>query len=97
MGPKEWPILKKYGLTCAMVSGAGMGIGKGFNRVENHDKLVAELRGADPQGRRGRHSQNVICISGNREGLDDEQGIKNCAVGPQAADEAGRSRRRSTS
>jgi hydroxypyruvate isomerase len=28
-GPDEWPVLKKYGLTCAMPWGAGMGIEKG--------------------------------------------------------------------
>ena len=33
-GPRDWPTLKKYGLTCAMANGAGMGIDKGFNRVE---------------------------------------------------------------
>ena len=32
LGPDEWPIAKKYGLTCAMGNGAGMGIAKGFNR-----------------------------------------------------------------
>ncbi len=40
-GPAEWPTIKKYGLTCAMANGAGMGIERGFNRVENHEKLIA--------------------------------------------------------
>ena len=31
LGPEDWPTLKKYGLTCALPNGAGMGIEKGFN------------------------------------------------------------------
>ncbi len=80
MGPKEWPTLKKYGLTCAMASGAGMGIGRGFNRVENHDKLVEGFEALIPQAADA-GLQNVICMSGNRGGLDDEQGLVNCAKG----------------
>jgi hydroxypyruvate isomerase len=79
-GPKEWPILKQFGLTCAMGSGAGMGIGKGFNRVEHHDKLVAEFDALIDQAAEA-GIPSVICMSGNRDGLDDEQGIKNCALG----------------
>jgi hydroxypyruvate isomerase len=79
-GPNEWPTLKKYGLTCAMASGAGMGIGKGFNRVENHDKLVEGFEALIPKAADA-GLENVICMSGNREGLDDEQGMKNCAIG----------------
>ena len=26
LGPNEWPTLQKYGLSCAMANGAGMGI-----------------------------------------------------------------------
>jgi len=80
MGPKEWPILKKYGLTCAMAGGAGMGIERGFNRLENHDKLVAGFEALIPQAADA-GLENVICMSGNRAGLDDEKGIENCAIG----------------
>lgn len=79
-GPKEWPTLAKYGLTCAIGNGAGMGIARGFNRVENHDKLVADFEKLIPQAAEAK-VPCVICMSGNREGLDDEQGIKNCALG----------------
>jgi hydroxypyruvate isomerase len=79
-GPKEWPILKQFGLTCAMGNGAGMGIGKGFNRVEHHDKLVADFEVLIDQAAAA-GIPSVICMSGNRAGLDDEQGIKNCALG----------------
>jgi hydroxypyruvate isomerase len=79
-GPSEWPTLKKYGLTCAMANGAGMGIEKGFNRVENHDKLVADFEALIPKAAAAGLT-NVICMSGNRAGLSDEQGLVNCAIG----------------
>jgi hydroxypyruvate isomerase len=79
-GPKEWPTLAKYGLTSAMGNGAGMGIAKGFNRPELHDKLVADYEKLIPLAAAAK-IPNVICLSGNREGLDDEQGLKNCALG----------------
>lgn len=80
LGPKDWPIVKKYGLTCAMASGAGMGIAKGFNRVEHHDELVADYEKVIPQVAEA-GLKNLICFSGNRKGLDDEAGLENCAKG----------------
>lgn len=80
LGPKDWPALKKYGLTCAMANGAGMGITRGFNRVELHDELVASYESLIPKAADA-GLKNVICFSGNRDGLSDEEGIKNCAKG----------------
>jgi len=80
VGPNEWPTLKKHGLICAMAGGAGMGIGKGFNRVELHDKLVESFEALIPKAADA-GIPNVICMSGNREGLGDEQGLENCAKG----------------
>lgn len=86
LGPNDWPVLAKHGLTCAMatapnIDGLG-GIPKAWNRVEHHDKLVniysqwiplAEAAGV----------KNLICFSGNRDGMDDQQGLENCAKGLQ--------------
>ena len=80
LGPNEWATVQKFGLTCAMANGAGMGIGKGFNRVENHDKLVADYEKLIPIAADAGLT-NVICFSGNREGLDDQEGVANCAKG----------------
>jgi hydroxypyruvate isomerase len=80
LGPREWPTLKKYGLTCAMANGAGMGIARGFNRVELHDQLVASFEKLIPQAADA-GLKNVICMSGNRGGIDDEEGLENCAKG----------------
>jgi hydroxypyruvate isomerase len=79
-GPAEWPTLQKHGLTCAMANGAGMGIERGWNRVENHQKLIDSYTEVIPKVADAGLT-NLICFSGNRAGLDDEQGIKNCAEG----------------
>ena len=79
-GPDEWPVLKKYGLTSAMPNGAGMGIEKGFNDPKYHDELVASYEAIIPKVANAGLNQ-IICFSGNRNGLDDEKGIENCAVG----------------
>ena len=87
--PEDFPTLKKHGLLCSMVSnptaktpqGVNVGgIGKAFNRLEHHDTLVeiytkriAEVADAG--------FTNLICFSGNREKMDDQQGLQNCAVG----------------
>jgi hydroxypyruvate isomerase len=79
-GPEEWPTLQKYGLTCAMANGAGMGIERGWNRPELHAKLLESYEDVIPKVAKA-GLKNLICFSGNRAGLDDEQGIKNCAEG----------------
>ncbi|MDH4091581.1 MAG: TIM barrel protein [Cyclobacteriaceae bacterium] len=79
-GPDEWPILQKYGLTSAMPWGAGKGIVDGFNNLALHDELVKSYEEVIPKAAAAGLNQ-IICFSGNRKGLDDEQGIENCAVG----------------
>jgi len=79
-GPDEWPVLKKYGLTAAMPWGAGMGIEKGFNNPAYHDSLVADFQAIIPKVANAGMNQ-IICFSGNRNGLPDEKGIENCAIG----------------
>ncbi len=80
VGPEEWPVLKKYGLTSAMPWGAGLGIEKGFNNPEYHDELVKSYEEMIPKVAAAGFKQ-IICFSGNRKGLDDAKGIENCAVG----------------
>jgi hydroxypyruvate isomerase len=81
LNPDDWPTLQKYGLTCAMSNAAGPGgITRGFNRLEHHDWLIPAyetlLRQAADAG-----VPNVICFSGNRDGMSDAQGLENCAIG----------------
>ncbi len=78
IGPNDWPTLKKYGLVGTMTPTHG--IGKGLNRIENHDECLAMIEKAIEQTAEAGW-RNVICFSGNREGMDDEEGAKNCAIG----------------
>ena len=80
LGPDDWPILKKYGLTCALPNGAGMGIEKGFNDPKYHDELVKSYEELFPKLKEAGYT-TVICFSGNRNGMSDIDGMRNCAVG----------------
>jgi hydroxypyruvate isomerase len=87
--PADLAILAKHDLVCPMISfpagetAEGVLVGrieKAFNRREHHDTLVRiyepHLRAAAAGG-----AKNVIVFSGNREGLSDDQGLENCAIG----------------
>jgi hydroxypyruvate isomerase len=76
--PDQWPTLKKHGLICAMSNSHS--IPKGLNRVANHDECLAKIRKSiDDTAAAG--FPNVITLSGNREGMDDEEGLENCVAG----------------
>jgi hydroxypyruvate isomerase len=77
---QDFPTLKKHGLVCAMVSGVPGGIGSGLNRKENHDKIVEFFEKTAPIVAEHGYP-NIICFSGNRNGMSDEQGLENCAIG----------------
>ncbi len=77
---EDWPTIQKYGLTCAMTSCRAGGIADGFNRLENHDRLIAELETLAPKAAEA-GMPNIICMSGNRRGMDDDEGMKNCEIG----------------
>lgn len=87
--PSDFATIKKYGLACAMVSfptgvtpcGETVGrIEKAFNRLEYHDTLeeiyIPHLKAAAEVG-----AKQVICFPGNRDGMSDEQGLENTAIG----------------
>ena len=80
LGVEDYPTVKKYGLTCSTTKGVPGGIKKGLNRTENHDEIVEFFEHTLPLAKNG-GSPNVICFSGNREGMDAEQGLENCAIG----------------
>ena len=80
LGPNDWPTLAKYGLTCALPNGAGMGITKGFNDPALHDALVESYEALFPKLVAAGYN-TVICFSGNRNGMADEQGLANATIG----------------
>ncbi|AWO01494.1 hydroxypyruvate isomerase [Chitinophaga alhagiae] len=82
LGPKDFATAKKYDLTCAMValSHKDWGITRGWNRTAHHEPLIKVYEHLiDETAKAG--FTNLICFSGNREGLDDQQGIEHCAAG----------------
>ena len=79
VAPEDWPTLRKYGLTSAMVQGAGT-FASGWNRKENHDRLEKQMR--ENIGRAAAAGvPNVITLSGNRGGMSDQEGKENCILG----------------
>ena len=89
LNPEDFPTLKKHGLTCAMVNfptgktpqGVTVGgIPKAWNRLEHHDTLIQAYEKRIAEAADAVY-ENVICFSGNREGMADEKGLENCAAG----------------
>ena len=79
LNENEWPTLQKYRLTCAMANGPS-GITDGWNRPQDHDKLVKESERMLPLVKAA-GAPNMIVFSGNRRGLPDSDGLVNCAQG----------------
>jgi len=80
LNPDEWPVVQKHGLTVGMCQGAGKGIDNGFNDPSIHDELVKSYEQIIPLV--AEHGlTNLICFSGRRRGLTDEQGWENCVQG----------------
>jgi hydroxypyruvate isomerase len=80
LGADQWPVVIKQGLTCAMGYGSSVGLNRGFNDPALHSQLLKEFTAAIPKAADA-GLKNLICFSGNRNGLSDEQGIENCARG----------------
>jgi hydroxypyruvate isomerase len=77
----EVKVIKPYGLTCAMLSpDLDNFIAVGLNRKENHSRLHKGLRDAI-EFAAAEGLPNVICMSGNRKGMPDDLGLKNCVEG----------------
>ena len=77
---EDFPTLQKHGLSCSLVTGVPGGIKKGLNREENHETLIAWFEEVCPQISAAGYKQ-VVCFSGNRDGMSDIQGLANCAKG----------------
>lgn len=77
VGPEHFETLKKHGLIGTMTPSHG--IGKGLNRLENHEECLGQIR-KSIEATSAAGFPNVICFSGNRAGMSDEEGLKNCAT-----------------
>jgi hydroxypyruvate isomerase len=82
--PEEWPVVQRHGLACAVgyarVPEPRTRLTVGWNRVEHHAWLVPAYERAIGEAAAA-GVPNVICFSGNRGGLSDEEGLANCAAG----------------
>jgi hydroxypyruvate isomerase len=80
LGVDDIPTAKKHDLTCAMVTGVPGGISKGLNRAAHHETIRNWFEATAPKvAELG--CVNVICFSGNRAGMSDDEGLDRCAVG----------------
>lgn len=80
VGPKEWDILKKHGVDSSMCNGAEISLVKGWNDKQYHSTLVKNYSEHIELVANAGY-KNLICFSGNRNGMDDETGMKNCVEG----------------
>ena len=78
--PAEWSLAQEKGLICSMATDDALCIEKGFNDTSLHDKLKDVYSQLIPKVAEAK-IQNLICFSGNRNGLSEEQGFKNCVKG----------------
>ena len=78
LGAEEWPIVKKYGLVCAVGNGI-CGITDGLNAKANHAEIERNFRRLLPFAKQ-QGVPNLICFSGNRRDIPDEEAWDNCAL-----------------
>ncbi len=78
--PSEyWQMVTDHGLAISSIGGHHP-LEIGLNRIDQHDRIEQEVRSAIADAQRLK-IPNVICFSGNREGLDDAKGIEITAAG----------------
>src|SRR5450432_981677 len=80
VGPADWPTLKKHGVYSSMCNGAEISLTKGWNHTEYHATLIKNYTDHIELVAKAGY-KNLICFSGNREGMDGETGWKNCVEG----------------
>jgi hydroxypyruvate isomerase len=76
IGEEFWPQARDLGLTISSTGGHGT-IAQGCNRAENAGRIREELLFNIDKAVKWKIPV-LICFSGNREGLDDEAGLKRC-------------------
>jgi hydroxypyruvate isomerase len=76
LGPEQFATVKKYDMICSMTNSHP--IHPGLNKKKNHERCLAAMRKSIEANAENSYP-NVICFSGNREGQDEEEGIKVCA------------------
>lgn len=78
--PQEyWPLIKAHRLGISAIAGH-QSLTVGLNRRDEHERIEREILTSIAQAQEW-NIPNLICFSGNRDGLDDEAGIEITAAG----------------
>lgn len=80
IGPKDYPLLKKYNIHNSMCNGAEISLTEGWCDPKYHETLIKNYKEMIPIVAEAGYT-NLICFSGNRRGMDDAVGLKNCVDG----------------
>jgi hydroxypyruvate isomerase len=91
VGEEHWPLIRDNGLVIAS-TGGHQSLTDGLNKPGNHDRIEKEImENLEKAVKWG--VPNLICFSGNRNGMDDWTGAINTAKGlrrvAKAAEDAG--------
>lgn len=80
VGPADWPLLKKHGITASMCNGAELNLEDGWCDPKFHPELIKRYRQhIDLVADAG--YQNLICFSGNARGMNRQQALENAVIG----------------
>ena len=78
--PKDFAVLKKYNIYCSMCTGAQISLTEGWNNTKNHEILIKNYtKHINLVADAG--FKNLICFSGNRNGMSNDDGLQNCIIG----------------
>ncbi|MCP4974871.1 MAG: TIM barrel protein [Maribacter sp.] len=80
IGPKDYPLLKKYNIHNSMCNGAEISLTEGWCEPKYQDTLIRNYKEMIPIVAEAGYT-NLIGFSGNRRGMDDAVGLKNCVDG----------------
>ncbi len=77
---KDWDTVLSKGLTVAVGYANDWGLKRGFNNTKDHAQLLIDYTHAIQQASE-KGIKQIICFSGNANGLGKEEGLENCAKG----------------
>jgi hydroxypyruvate isomerase len=81
VAPKDFPILQEHGIYCSMCYTAGkVSLTQGWNDPQHHAWLIKDYLEAIPLVANAGY-KNLICFSGNRNGMSEKDGLNHCVAG----------------
>jgi len=78
--PEEWKVIQQTGVECSLATDTFASIVHGFNNPKHHENLQKQY---EELITKAAHSgiKQVIVFSGNRNGISDQEGLEQCAIG----------------